>query len=74
MSIWLLNPQRSGHWNCSSMSFKNKFAKKSEPNCPPYVCEAKQIPRKIVVATNGSTGGLSIGVERITSNEDRGGR
>jgi hypothetical protein len=44
-----------------------------DPNCPPYVSKAKQISRKIVIATNGLTGGLSMAVESIASNEDGGG-
>jgi hypothetical protein len=44
-----------------------------DPNCPTYVREAKQIFRKIIFATDGSTGGLSMEVESIASNEDGGG-
>ena len=44
-----------------------------DPNCPPYVCKAKQISRKIINATNGLTGGSSVAVERISSDEDVGG-
>jgi hypothetical protein len=44
-----------------------------DPNCPPYVHEAKQISRKIVIVTNRSTGGSSVAVESIASNEDGGG-
>ncbi len=44
-----------------------------DPNCPPYVCKANQISRKIVIATDGSTGGSSGAAESIASNEDRGG-
>ncbi len=36
-----------------------------DPNCPPYVRDAKQILRKIIVATNGSADGLSMEVESI---------
>jgi hypothetical protein len=74
-SIWLLIPRWSG-----PESLKHKFqelgCKKNptgDPNCPPYVCKAKQISRKIVIATNGLTGGLSVEEESITSNEDGGG-
>jgi hypothetical protein len=41
-----------------------------DPNCPPYVCEAKQISRKIVIATNGLTGGSDSEVESTASNRD----
>jgi hypothetical protein len=41
-----------------------------DPNCPPYIREAKQISRKIVIATNESTGGSYGKVECITSNGD----
>jgi hypothetical protein len=44
-----------------------------DPNGPPYVCKAKQILRKFVVATDGLTGGLDIEAESIASNEDGGG-
>ncbi len=61
-------------------SLKHKFQelirKKNptgDPNCPPYVCNAKKISRKIVVATDRSTSSLDIEAESITSNEDGGG-
>jgi hypothetical protein len=41
-----------------------------DPNCPPYICEAKQISWKIVLATNGSTGGSDGEVESIANNGD----
>jgi hypothetical protein len=44
-----------------------------DPNCPPYVCKAKRISRKIVIATDGSTGGSSVAAESIASDEDGGG-
>jgi hypothetical protein len=44
-----------------------------DPNCPPYICKAKQISRNIVIATNGLTGDSDIEVESITSNEVGGG-
>ncbi len=42
-----------------------------DTNCPAfYICEAKQILRKIVIATDGSTGGSDGEVESIASNGD----
>jgi hypothetical protein len=38
-----------------------------------YVCNAKQISRKIVFATDGSTGGSSVAAKIVASNEDGGG-
>ncbi len=51
----------------------SKLNPTDDPNCPPYVREAKQISRKIVIATNGLTGGLSVAAGSITSNEESGG-
>jgi hypothetical protein len=65
-SIRLLIPRWSRHGNCTSVSF-------NDPNCPPYVRKAKQILRKIIIATDGSTGGSSVAAESIASNEDGGG-
>jgi hypothetical protein len=43
-----------------------------DPNCPPYVHNAKQISRKIVVAIDGLTGGLDIEAESIASGDEIG--
>jgi hypothetical protein len=40
-----------------------------DTNFPPYVCKAKQISRKIVIATNGSIGGSSMAAESTGSDE-----
>jgi hypothetical protein len=62
-------------WTLKSLKhkFQELFCKKiptGNPNRPPYVCKAKQISRKVIVATNGLTGGWSTAAESIASNED----
>ena len=75
MSIWLLISLWSRNQNRSSKSIKNLSAKSptGDPNCPPYVCEAKRVLRKIIGVTDGSKGGSSVAAESIASNEDGGG-
>ncbi len=58
---------------CKFQELVHKKNPTGDPNCPPYVREAKRISRKIVIATNGSTGGSSVAAESIASNEDDGG-
>jgi hypothetical protein len=59
-------------WTAESIKrkFQELVCKKNptvDPDCPPYICEAKQISRKIVIATNGSTGSSDGKVESIAS-------
>jgi hypothetical protein len=41
-----------------------------DPNRPSYIREAKQNSRKILIATNGSTGGSDSEMKSITNNGD----
>jgi hypothetical protein len=40
-----------------------------DPNCPPHVCNAKRIYYKIVLATDGSTGGSEDGGDIINERD-----
>ncbi len=54
--------------DCTTESLKRKFQELArtkiptgDPNMPPHICKAKHIYYKIVLATDGSTGGLEDG-------------
>jgi hypothetical protein len=76
--IWQEHSARYPTKERTAESLKRKFqelARKKiptgDPNCPPYIRDAKRIFRKIVQATDGSTGGGSDDeVETWTDRED----
>ncbi len=65
-------PKRSRLLSRSGASFRLwlKKMKTGDPNCPPHICSAKRIYRKIVEATDGSDGQSYKDVDNNDGEED----
>jgi len=74
--IWQEHSARYPTKGRTSESLKRKFQQLArtkiptgDPNCPPYVRDAKRIYYKIVQATDGSTGGSDVDDDHLRPHE-----
>jgi hypothetical protein len=57
LSRYLTKEQTTELLKCILQEFSRRKVPTGDPNCPPYIHDAKQIFYKIIQATDGSTGG-----------------